>query len=122
MRHQEKPIPQLTKTHSLVASSLTAVGASVCCIGPLLLVSLGIGGTWIGLLTKMEPFRPFFILLTLAFLGLAFHKLYRQPQPCNADTTCANPRIRKRQQLFFWITTLILLLLLASPQIITLFF
>jgi MerT mercuric transport protein len=48
----------------------------VCCVGPLLLLALGIGGAWVGSLTKMEPFRPYFIVLTLLFLGLAFRKLY----------------------------------------------
>ena len=35
---------QLTGKGSLVASSLTAIGASVCCVGPLVLLALGVGG------------------------------------------------------------------------------
>ncbi|MDM4794009.1 mercuric transporter MerT family protein [Pseudomonas aeruginosa] len=49
---------QLTGKGSLVASSLTAIGASVCCVGPLVLLALGVGGTWVGALTMMEPLRP----------------------------------------------------------------
>ncbi|MGS9811080.1 mercuric transporter MerT family protein, partial [Pseudomonas aeruginosa] len=67
---------QLTGKGSLVASSLTAIGASVCCVGPLVLLALGVSGTWVGALTMMEPLRPLFIGLTLLFLGLAFRKLY----------------------------------------------
>ncbi|EPE6977334.1 MULTISPECIES: mercuric transporter MerT family protein [Gammaproteobacteria] len=44
---------QLTGKGSLVASSLTAIGASVCCVGPLVLLALGVGGTWVGALTMM---------------------------------------------------------------------
>lgn len=73
---------QLTGKGSLVASSLTAIGASVCCVGPLVLLALGVGGTWVGALTMMEPLRPLFIGLTLLFLGLAFRKLYLVPQVC----------------------------------------
>ncbi|MGR5415051.1 mercuric transporter MerT family protein, partial [Vibrio astriarenae] len=30
----------------LVAGVLAAIGASVCCVGPLVLLALGIGGSW----------------------------------------------------------------------------
>ena len=83
---------QLTGKGSLVASSLTAIGASVCCVGPLVLLALGVGGTWVGALTMMEPLRPLFIGLTLLFLGLAFRKLYLVPQVCTPGTPCADPR------------------------------
>jgi hypothetical protein len=65
-----------------MAGALAAIGASVCCVGPLVLLALGIGGTWVGSLTAMEPFRPWFIGLTLLFLGLAFRKLYLVPRVC----------------------------------------
>jgi mercuric ion transport protein len=58
---------QLTGKGSLIAGALAAIGASVCCVGPLVLLAFGIGGTWIGSLTAMEPYRPIFIGLTLLF-------------------------------------------------------
>jgi mercuric ion transport protein len=67
---------RLTEKGSLIAGVLAAIGASVCCVGPLVLLALGIGGSWVGSLTAMEPYRPFFIGMTLLFLGLAFRKLY----------------------------------------------
>ena len=96
---------QLTGKGSLVASSLTAIGASVCCVGPLVLLALGVGGTWVGALTMMEPLRPLFIGLTLLFLGLAFRKLYLVPQVCTPGTPCADPRTLVRQRLVFWIVS-----------------
>lgn len=36
-----------------------AIGAGLCCVGPFLLLTLGIGGAWIGNLTLLEPYRPF---------------------------------------------------------------
>ena len=63
----------------LVAGVLAAIGASVCCVGPLVLLALGIGGSWVSSLTAMDPYRPVFIGLTLLFLGLAFRKLYLVP-------------------------------------------
>lgn len=113
---------QLTEKRSLIASVLAAIGASVCCVGPLVLLALGIGGTWVGSLTAMEPFRPFFIGLTLLFLWLAFRMLYLVPQVCTPGTPCADPRTIKRQRLAFWIVAILVLGLLAVPPLAPLFY
>ena len=80
---------QLTGKTSLLAGVAAAIGASACCVGPLVLLALGIGGSWISNLTAMEPYRPIFIGLTLLFLGLAFRQLYLVPQVCAPGTPCA---------------------------------
>ena len=113
---------ELTGKRSLIAGALAAVGASVCCVGPPVLLALGIGGTWIGSLTAMEPFRPFFVILTLVFLGLAFRKLYLAPQVCVPGIPCANPVTRRRQRVTFWIVTALLVGLLAVPWLAPLFY
>lgn len=46
---------------SLIAGGIAAVVASACCLGPLVLIALGISGAWIGNLAALEPFRPWFI-------------------------------------------------------------
>lgn len=103
---------------ALIAGVLAAIGGSVCCVGPLVLLALGIGGTWIGSLTAMEPYRPIFIGLTLLFLGLAWRRLYLVPQPCGPNAPCcADPRTIKRQRLTFWIISALLLSLLAVPSL-----
>jgi mercuric ion transport protein len=109
-------------TKWIVGSVLAAIGASVCCVGPLLLLALGISGAWIGTLTRMEPYRPWFIGLTLLLLGLAFRKLYMVPQTCAPGAACADPRVRRRQRLIFWITAVLLLGLLAVPWLAPLFY
>lgn len=113
---------QLTGKGSLIAGILAAIGASVCCVGPLVLLTLGIGGTWVGTLTAMEPYRPILIGLTLLFLGLAFRKLYLVPRLCLPGTPCADPRTIKRQRLIFWIVAVLLLGLLAVPSLARLFY
>ena len=113
---------QGTGKGTLIAGALAAVGASVCCVGPLVLLALGIGGSWVGNLTKMEPYRPIFIGLTLLFLGLTFRKLYLLPQVCAPGTPCADPRTIKRQRLVFWIVAVALLGLLAVPSLVPLFY
>jgi mercuric ion transport protein len=106
---------------TLIAGALAAIGASVCCVGPLVLVAVGISGAWIGSLTAMEPYRPALIGLTLLFLGLAFRKLYLVPQVCAPGTSC-DSRTIMRQRLIFWIVTVLLLGLLAVPWFAPLFY
>ncbi|MGH8383423.1 mercuric transporter MerT family protein [Pseudomonas sp.] len=107
---------------SLIAGALAAISASVCCVGPLALLALGVSGTWVGSLTVMQAYRPLFIGLTLLFLGLALHKLYLAPQVCATDTTCANARTITRQRIVFWVVTGLLLGLLAVPWLAPLFY
>ncbi len=102
---------------SLVVGALAAIGASVCCVGPLALLTLGIGGAWVASLTALEPLRPWLIAATLLFLGLAFRRLYLQPQVCEPGSACAEPVVLKRQRVIFWIVALALLALLSAPWV-----
>ncbi|MGV8617633.1 mercuric transporter MerT family protein, partial [Pseudomonas aeruginosa] len=45
---------------ALLTGGLAAILASTCCLGPLVLIALGFSGAWIGSLTVLEPYRPFF--------------------------------------------------------------
>ncbi|SUI58865.1 mercuric transporter MerT family protein [Shewanella baltica] len=91
-----------------------AIGASLCCVGPFLLLTLGIGGAWIGNLTRLEPYRPLFIIAVLVLFGWAGWKLYRPTTVCEPGTACAIPSVRKRRQLIFWLIALIALFLVTS--------
>ena len=107
---------------SLIAGALAAIGASLCCVGPLVLLTLGVGGAWIGNLSAMEPYRPAFIALTLLFLGLAFRRLYLVPQVCEPGMPCADPRTLARQRTTYWLVVVALLGLLAVPLLAPLFY
>jgi mercuric ion transport protein len=100
---------------SLFAGVLAAIGASVCCVGPLVLLMLGIGGAWVANLTALEPLRPWLIGATLLFLGLALRRLYLQPQVCEPGAACAEPNVLRRQRWIFWIVALALIALLSVP-------
>ena len=112
----------LSSRSALIAGSLAAVGASLCCVAPLLLLSLGIGGAWIANLTALEPYRPALIGVTLLFLALAFRKLYLVPQTCVPDAACADSSVIARQRAIFWIVAVLLLVLLAVPLVAPFFF
>ena len=107
---------------ALAGGVLAGIGASACCVGPFLLLSMGIGGAWIGHLTALEPYRPIFIGLTILFLGLAFRKLYLVPQSCAVEDKCVADRTRSVQRILFWISAPLSLGLVASPWILPLFY
>jgi mercuric ion transport protein len=94
---------------SLIASVVAGILASVCCVGPFVLLALGVSGAWISTLTVLQPYQPIFIGITLLFLGLAFRKLYLVPQVCEPGTSCANPATRRNQRIAFWAVTVFVL-------------
>lgn len=100
---------------ALIAAGLAAIGGSLCCVAPLVLVTLGIGGAWVSSLTALEPYRPLFIGVTLLFLFLAFRKLYLAPKTCAPGDQCALPATQRNQRIVFWLVTVALLVLLSFP-------
>ncbi len=96
---------------------VSAVGASLCCVGPLLLMGLGVSGAWISRLTLFEPYRPLLISTALGFLGLGFYRVYRRPKEkaCAADSYCANPISRRTNKISLWTVTLLVAMLLLFP-------
>ena len=75
-----------------IGSILGAIAASSCCIAPLVLFSLGISGAWIGNLTALAPYQPYFIMATLACLGYGYWLVYRRKTiACAEGAACARP-------------------------------
>lgn len=123
-RHRDRRLSTefLDLKRSLTGSVLAALAASVCCVLPLVLVALGIGGAWMANLTALAPARPYFVAVTLVFLALAFRRLYLVPQGCKPGTACATPQVRSRQRVMFWVMAGVLLALLAVPWTAPLFY
>lgn len=73
-------------------SLLAAFAASSCCVLPLVLFGLGVSGAWIGNLTQLAPYQPYFIAATLGFLGSGYWLVYRSSKvACASGETCARP-------------------------------
>lgn len=81
---------------------MAAVLGSLCCIGPLVFVTLGVGA---GLASTFEPLRPVFGGAMVLLLGIGFYTVYGKPsapERCDADGTCAHPRDHRREKLLLW--------------------
>ena len=95
---------------------LGAIAASSCCIVPLVLFSLGIGGAWVGNLTALAPYQWIFILVTLGFLGAGFYLVYRRPKAtCAEDAACARPLPNRLVKTALWFATVLVVAALAFP-------
>ena len=107
---------------ALLSGGLAAILASTCCLGPLLLISLGFSGAWIGNLTVLEPYRPIFIGTALVALFFAWRRIFRPEQACEAGTVCAIPQVRSSYKLLFWVVLALVLVALVFPYILPLFY
>jgi len=102
---------------SLVGSALAAIVASVCCLGPFVLVTVGISGAWISNLAAFEPYRPYAIAVALVCMVLAYRKIYATPAPeaCEPGTLCAVPQTRRIYKVMFWVVSAMVLIALGFP-------
>ncbi len=104
------PLRQPERREGLIAAGglLGALAASSCCILPLVLFSVGLGGAWIGNLTALAPYQPIFAAITLAFLAGGFYLVYLRPgRACAADEACARPLPNRIVKTSLWIATLL---------------
>jgi len=95
---------------------LGALAAASCCIFPLVLFALGIGGAWIGNLTALAPYQPIFIAATLIFLGTGYYLVYRRRGAACADGKCrARLLPRRGVKLALWAATALVASAIAFP-------
>src|SRR2546428_9407784 len=107
---------------ALVAGGLAALLASTCCLGPLVLVALGLSGAWIGNLTLLEPYRPLFIGGALVALFFAGRRIFRPAQACEPGEVCAVPRARRVYKIVFGIVSALVLIALVYPYLAKFFY
>lgn len=99
---------------TLAGAVLAGIAASLCCIGPLLALSLGLGSFaasgW------LAEWRPVLLGVTFVLLGLGWYLTYRRPKVDCADGSCARPA-GKVARLSLWLATLVALGAAAYPSL-----
>ncbi len=102
------------KTLFAAGGVIGAILASVCCVGPLVLLTLGISGAWIGTLTAFEPYKPIFAVIAFAFIGLGFRQVYFKSKPaCEEGSYCARPESALITKTALWLATVLVVLALT---------
>lgn len=108
---------------SLAASVAASLGASVCCVLPLVLVMAGLGGSWLATLKIIEPFRPIFVAAAVVALFFAYRGIFfRTADVCEQGQACADPQVLRRRKWIFWGVTTLVVGLLTFPYYAVLFF
>lgn len=88
-----------------------ALLASSCCVVPLLLVSLGVSGAWIGNLSALAPYKWYFLLAAGLLLAAAFrHTYFNAQQACTEHTACTGPVSNRTTRTVVWLATILVLL------------
>jgi mercuric ion transport protein len=114
--------PNGSGSGALLAGGLAAILASTCCLGPLFLVALGLSGAWIGNLTRLEPYRPFFIAGALVSLFFAARRIFRAVPDCRSGEMCAVPGTRRIYKIVFGIVAALVLVALVFPYVARFFY
>ncbi|HCA26893.1 MAG TPA: mercuric ion transporter MerT [Betaproteobacteria bacterium] len=108
----------------LIGGVAAAIAASACCLGPLVLVMLGVSGAWIGNLTVLEPYRPYFLGIAVIFLIFAWRKIYRAPaaETCTPGSLCAMPQTNRIYRILFWLVAALIGIAFVFPYLAPLFY
>lgn len=114
---------------------VAALLGSLCCVGPLLFVTLGVGA---GFASAFEPLRPLFGVVMLALLAAGFYAVYGRrttaaapavggasdaaatcdpamDPACAPARTCAAPARRHRDVAVLWTATALAVVLWTFP-------
>jgi mercuric ion transport protein len=102
---------------TVIAGVLGAIAASSCCVLPLVFVSLGVSGAWIGNLTALAPYQPYFVAFTVAVLGYGFYSVYWRSRQACSDGTCERPLPSRAVKLGLWLGTILVAVALVFPRI-----
>jgi len=113
MADQSEKITYLSSIGSVVAGLI----ASLCCIGPLVFVILGLSGA--AFFVKLEQYRWIFGSIALGFLALGFFLTYRREKECEPGASCTvNPKRRRLNKIILWTATILVIAFIFSPNII----
>src|SRR6266542_820937 len=93
--------------------------ASLCCTGPVIFVTIGVGA---GLATTFEPLRPLFTAVTIICLAIAFYVVYGRRTAVASEgvsagnESCVVTRPSRREKILLWSETIVTVIILTFPQ------
>ena len=100
---------------------LTALASSLCCIMPVIAIVAGTSGL-ASTFSWLEPFRPYFIGLTILVLGFAWYQKLKPKKQidCNCETEEKPKFIQSK--MFLGIVTAFAIVMLAFPYYAHIFY
>lgn len=102
---------------ALLAGGIAAILASTCCVGPLVLITVGVSGAWISNLTLLEPYQPIFVGAAVIALLLAWQRIWRPAAVCLPGEVCAIPQVNRAYKKLFWVVAALVIVALGFPLV-----
>lgn len=99
-------------------SLLGAFAMTSCCILPLVLVSMGVGGVWIAQLTALYAYKWYTFTFAAGFIAWGFWKVHRaEAGACRDGTVCARPLNRRIMKASLWLATVVTAIAMIFPYV-----
>jgi mercuric ion transport protein len=107
----------------IIGAVAAAFAASLCCGGPLVLLIMGTTAACIPSLRFLLPYKPFFIGISLLFLGFAYYRVFGKAKEGEVENGakmgayCPYPRKGRANKIMLLTATVLILLLILFPYI-----
>lgn len=106
-----------TESVALTIGGIAALLVGACCVGPLVLMSVGLGGAWLANLTALDPYRPAFVVIAVLALAFAWRRIHRPVTECMPGDACAVPAVKRGYKIGFWVVAVLLIAMFAFPYV-----
>jgi mercuric ion transport protein len=97
---------------------VAALLASACCVLPLVLFPLGIGGAWIRQLTAFAPYQPWFWGAGAVFVVAGLISTRRGRRTCRVEGACRPSRGQRLAHVALWVAAGLLAVSALWPWIV----
>ncbi len=103
---------------SLRIAGVSAILASICYLGPFLLIAYSLSSSWIlFLITLSEWPRPFFILVALVALFFAYQRIWHPASAYKSGQICAIPQVKMTYKVYFLAVAMLAVVVLMLPYV-----
>jgi len=92
---------------------VAALLATSCCIGPAVFIISGVSVGFLGNLSFLDAYSPYFMGVAALLLGYSFYKLYLRPVQCSCEDDL---RTRRTSRVIFWIGAVSLIFALTFQK------
>lgn len=103
----------------LYFGGISAILASICCLGPFLFITIGLSSAWIlYLITLAEWSRLFFIVVALASLFFAYKRIWWEPvTACRPGEDCSNQQANMTYKGYFLVVVALVIAMFMLPHV-----
>jgi mercuric ion transport protein len=98
-----------------LAGAVAAMFAALCCVGPSTVALLGAGGAVAA--ATLSPYRPVFLLASLALIGFGFWRLYAR-RGVSADGRACPVRVGRLARSILWASAAVWLAAALLPMLL----